>query len=99
MARKKIKRFSPEQKLKIVKEGMMPDVRISDLCRHYGIYPTDYYRWKKMAEEAMLDGLKASTTKERRPTKKESELKEENEHLRSVIIQLTKEHVELKKKL
>jgi hypothetical protein len=27
MARKKGKRFSPEQKLKIVKEGMMPDVQ------------------------------------------------------------------------
>ena len=99
MARKKGKRFSPEQKLKIVKEGMLPDVRVSDLCRHYGIYPTDYYRWKKMAEEAMLDGLKASTTREKKPTQKESELQKENEHLRSVIIQLTKEHVELKKKL
>lgn len=99
MARKRSRRFSPEQKLKIVKEGMLPDVRISDLCRHYGIYPTDYYRWKKMAEGAMLEGLKASTNRERKPTQKETELQKENEHLRSVIIQLTKEHVDLKKKL
>jgi len=99
MTRKKSRRFSPEQKLKIVKEGMMPDVRISDLCRHYGIYPAAYYRWKKMAESAMLDGLKTSASKERKPTQKESDLQKENEHLRSVIIQLTKEHVDLKKKL
>jgi len=55
MAREAIKRFSPEQKLKIVKEGQHPGVKIADLCKHYGIYPADYYRWKKLAESAMLD--------------------------------------------
>jgi hypothetical protein len=52
-----------------------------------------------MAESAMLDGLKTSASKERKPTQKESDLQKENEHLRNVIIQLTKEHVDLKKKL
>ncbi|MGD9487572.1 MAG: transposase, partial [Calditrichaceae bacterium] len=50
MARKSVRRFTPEQKLKIIKEGSLPNVRVADLCRHYEIYPTDYYRWKKLAE-------------------------------------------------
>ena len=38
MARKTVKRFTPEQKLKIVKEDSLPNVRVADLCRHYEIY-------------------------------------------------------------
>lgn len=99
MARKKSKRYSPEQKLKIVREGLQPGVKISDLCRHYDIYPTDYYRWKKLAESAMLEGLKSHKKKNGKLSLKEEKLIQENERLRNVIVQLTKEHVELKKKV
>lgn len=99
MARRSSKRYSPEQKLKIVKEGLLPDVRVADLCRHYDIYPTDYYRWKKLAESSMIDGLKPKDTKEKPLSKRELELQKENERLQAVIIQLTKEHLELKKKV
>lgn len=99
MARKAKHRFSPEQKLKIVKEGQQSGVKISDLCKHYGIYPADYYRWKKLAESAMIDGLKTNEKKRSKLTHKEESLLQENGHLRQVIIQLTKEHVELKKKV
>jgi transposase-like protein len=43
MARRSVKRFTAQQKLKIVKEGLLPNIRVADLCRHYDIYPTDYY--------------------------------------------------------
>ncbi len=39
MVRKSSKRFSDEQKLKIVKEAALPRVRFADICRHYDIYP------------------------------------------------------------
>ena len=99
MARKSIKRFTPEQKLKIIKEGSLPNVGVADLCRHYDIYPTDYYRWKKLAESSMIDGLQPKKKKEKPLSKREQELIKENERLQSVIIQLTKEHLELKKKV
>lgn len=99
MARKSIKRFSPEQKLKIIKEGLLPNIRVADLCRHYDIYPTDYYRWKKLAESSMIDGLQPKKKKEKPLSKREQELLKENERLQAVIIQLTKEHLELKKKV
>ena len=99
MARKSTKRLSPEHKLKIIKEGSLPNVRVADLCRHYEIYPTDYYRWKKLAESSMVDGLQPKKKKERPLNKRELELQQENERLQAVIIQLTKEHLELKKKV
>jgi len=99
MARKSVKRFTPEQKLKIVKEGSLPNVRVADLCRHYDIYPTDYYRWKKLAESSMIEGLQPKKKKQKPLSKREQELQQENERLQAVIIQLTKEHLELKKKV
>lgn len=99
MARRKTVRFTPEEKLKIVKEGLLPNVRVADLCRYYEIYPTDYYHWKKLAESSMIDGLKPKNKREKQLTKKEQELIKENERLQAVIIQLTKEHLELKKKV
>ncbi len=98
MARRIVKRFTPEQKLKIVKEGLLPDVRVAELCRYYDIYPTDYYRWKKLVECSMIDGLQPKKKKEKPLSKRERELLKENERLQAVIIQLTKEHLELKKK-
>ena len=99
MARKSIKRFTPQQKLKIVKEGSLPNVRVADLCRHYEIYPADYYRWKKLAESSMINGLQPKKKKQKPLSKREQELLTENERLQQVIIQLTKEHLELKKKV
>ena len=99
MARKSTKRFTAEQKLKIVKEGSLPNVRVADLCRHYEIYPADYYRWKKLTESSMIDGLQPKKKKPKPLSKREQELLTENERLQQVIIQLTKEHLELKKKV
>ena len=99
MARKSIKRLSAQQKLKIVKEGSLANVRVADICRHYDIYPADYYRWKKLAESSMIDGLRPKKKKEKPLSRREQGLEEENERLQAVIIQLTKEHLELKKKV
>ena len=99
MARKSVRRYAAEQKLKIVKEGLLPNVRVADLCRHYDIYPTEYYRWKKLAELSMIDGLQPKKKKEKPLSKREQDLQKENERLKAVIIQLTKEHLELKKKV
>lgn len=98
MARRLVKRFTALQKLKIVTEGLLPNVRIADLCRHYDIYPTDYYSWKKLAESSIIDGLQSKKKREQPLSKCKQALLKENERLQAQIIQLTKEHLELKKK-
>jgi putative transposase len=99
MARQIRKKYSPQQKLKIIKEGSLPNVRVADLCRHYDIYPTDYYRWKKQAECSMIEGLQPKKKKEKPLNRREQALEQENERLKAVIVQLTQEHLELKKKV
>lgn len=99
MARQIRKKYSPQQKLKIIKEGSLPNVRVADLCRHYDIYPTDYYRWKKQAECSMIEGLQPKKKKEKPLSRREQALEHENERLKAVIVQLTQEHLELKKKV
>jgi len=47
----------------------------------------------------MIDGLKSTKTRKKKLSKREEELIKENERLKNVIIQLTKEHVDLKKKV
>jgi transposase-like protein len=97
MTRKR-RTFTSEKKLQIVKEGLQKDVKIAELCRLYDIYPTDFYKWKKQAEMGMKEGFK---TKKKDVILSNLEQKQEDEikRLESVLIQLTKEHLDLKKKV
>ena len=41
------RRFLPEEKMKIVLEGLSGTIEISELCRKYQITTTMYYNWKE----------------------------------------------------
>jgi len=41
------KKYSAEEKIRIVLEGLRVEIPISELCRREGIAPTMYYRWSK----------------------------------------------------
>ena len=41
------RKFSPEEKIRIVLEGLRGEASISDLCRREGIASNLYYRWSK----------------------------------------------------
>ena len=45
--RKKRKRWTAEDKLRIVLAGVESGTEISELCRREGINSTPYYAWKK----------------------------------------------------
>ncbi len=38
--------YTPEEKLKIVLEGMSGTVSVADLCRKYDLKPARFYYWK-----------------------------------------------------
>ena len=46
------RRFSSEEKIRIVLEGLRGEQSVSELCRREGIAPTLYYRWSKDFLEA-----------------------------------------------
>ena len=45
--RKTRRRFSAEEKIRIVLEGLRGEKRIATLCRREGIVTNLYYRWSK----------------------------------------------------
>jgi transposase len=46
------RKFSPEEKIRIVLEGLRGEESIADLCRREGIAANLYYRWSKDFLEA-----------------------------------------------
>ena len=45
--RKTRRKFSTEEKIRIVLDGLRGESSIAELCRQEGINPTLYYRWSK----------------------------------------------------
>jgi transposase len=50
--RKTRRKFTAEEKIRIVLEGLRGEAGITDLCRKEGIHPTMYYKWSKAFLEA-----------------------------------------------
>jgi len=51
------RKFSSEEKIRIVLEGLRGEETISELCRREGIAPSTYYRWRSTYENEGIDGL------------------------------------------
>ena len=43
--RRKRKRYSPEQKVAILKRYLVDRVAVSEICDEYGLHPNVFYRW------------------------------------------------------
>ena len=62
--RKTRRRFSAEEKVRIVLEGLRGEESIAALCRREGLNPNLYYRWSKEFLEAGKKRLVGDTTRE-----------------------------------
>ena len=62
--RKTRRRFSVEEKIRIVLEGLRGEESIATLCRKEGLAPNLYYRWSKEFLEAGKRRLVGDTTRE-----------------------------------
>jgi transposase len=93
----KRRRWTSAEKLRVVLSGLDGSVDVSELCRREGINPTQYYGWKKQlvtsAAKVFADG------RESKPSSREQRLAAENARLKSVVVEITAENVELKKGL
>ena len=78
------KKFSAEDKIRIVLEGLRGEISISDLCRKEGISAATYYKWSKDFLDAGKNGLTLQT--KRNATSEEViRLKSENEDLKKAL--------------
>jgi len=92
------RKFSAEDKIRIVLEGLRGEIPISELCRVEGIAPTMYYRWSKSFLEAGKNGL-TKDTKRDATSEEVKKLKEENEFLKKALAESVLDVQRLKKSL
>ena len=96
--RKTRKKYSAEEKLRIVLEGLRGEESISELCRREGIHQNMYYKWSKEFLEAGKQRL-AGDTKREADRQEVKEMRSENEQLKAVVAELTLKNRILKKSL
>jgi transposase len=90
------RRYSPEEKIRIVLEGFRREVTVNDLCRREGIKPHSYYSWTKEFMEAGKERLARDAARD--ATQQEvQQLKRENGELRQLVADLSLEAYRLKK--
>ena len=92
----KRRRWSAEEKLRIVLAGLGGDIEVSELCRREGINPTQYYGWKK---QLLGSASKVFANGSAKPSTNEQRLDTELRRAKDVIAEITAENMDLKKGL
>ena len=101
---KKRKRFSAEEKVRLLRLHLLEKVPVSDLCDENGVNPNRFYRWQKQffeygasAFEKVGNGRKDNQTK--KLENKISHLQVKLANKDEVIAEIMESHVQLKKKI
>jgi len=90
------RRFSVEEKVRIVLEGLRGEQSVAELCRREGLAPNLYYRWSKEFLEAGKKRLLGDTTREATAPEVKA-LRDENGRLKQVLAETVLENRLLKK--
>lgn len=89
-------KYTPSYKVRTVLEGLKSANGISAFCRRKGISEVQFYQWQKqMISNADATFTKVSKATERKISKLEDEIKRKDQ----IIVAVTEEALELKKKL
>lgn len=95
------KRFSSDQKFKIVKEHLTAKTPVSELCKKYGMTSKSYYTWQEKFFSAALKGFdvkRGPQPKADQNNEKIEAQQAEIERMREVIAEITSENIAFKKK-
>ena len=90
------RKFTAEEKIRIVLEGFRRDTPIRDLCRREGIRPSTYYAWLKDFMEAGKERLTRDITPDATRTEIQ-EINRENARLKTLVAELSLQVHVLKK--
>jgi transposase len=92
------RKFSSEEKIRIVLEGLKGEDSINSICRRESISPNLYYRWSKDFIEAGKKRLNGDTEREAN-TFEVKELRKESQDLKTIVAEQALEIRVLKKSL
>lgn len=95
------RRYTPEEKVKILRQHLLEGQPISEVCEQHQINPTQFYQWQKTFFEngaaafARQPHSRSLGRTEQTITALETKLKRKDE----VIAEIMAEHIQLKKEL
>ena len=90
------RKYTAEEKIRIVLEGFRREVTVNDLCRREGIKPHSYYSWTKEFMEAGKERLARDAVRD--ATQREvKQLRRGNEELKQLVGDLSLKVYRLKK--
>jgi transposase len=92
------RKFSAEEKIRVVVEGLRGEISISELCRRESISPSVYYRWSKAFLEAGKNGLTHDTRRDA-TTEEIRQLREDNSALKKALTEAILDVQKYKKSL
>ena len=90
------RKHNPEEKIRIVLEGLRGESTVAELCRREGISESLYYRWSKEFLEAGKSRL-AGNSKRQATSDDVRGLRAENEQLKQLVAELALKNRVLKK--
>jgi len=92
------RRFTAEQKVRIIREHLDNQVKISELAERFDIHPTVLIRWKKELFEGAMETFSQKHRKQNGKTRREEQLEKKIHKMENVITELSTENLELRKK-
>jgi transposase-like protein len=97
---KKRKYYTPEEKVRLLKEHLVNGKSVSELCDEHQLQPTVFYRWQRQffsngAAAFQNDQDREATRLKKQVAKLEEKVTKKNE----VLGELMEEHLALKKNL
>jgi transposase-like protein len=90
--------YTPEEKLKIVLEGMSGTISVADLCRKYDLKPARFYYWKDQllsSAPEIFENRGRKVDLDHIRAQKDREI----ERLKAAIAEVVQENLEIKKKI
>ena len=92
------RKFSAEEKIRVVLEGLRGQIAVCELSRREGISPSIYYRWSKAFLESGKNGLTRDTYRDA-SSEEVRRLREDNEALKKALAEAVLDIQRLKKSL
>jgi len=90
-------KFSTEEKVRIVLDGMRYPEGITGLCRQVGISRSTYYHWQRTLLAKGKEGL--ISRRNGKPDPQRAKLIQENQRLKELVANLSVDNLVLKKRL
>jgi len=97
---KQRRRFTPEEKVRILRRHFLEKVPVSDLCDELGVNPNVFYTWQKaFFENGAAAFVKSNDSKSSKLEERVQFLQAKLARKDEVIAEIMASHIELKKSL